>query len=355
MHIAGNKQSASAPRPVAAATPVPDMPAKPIPLYETIYGVLRQHLAEQRFAPGLVLGEANVARAFRASRIPAAAALRRLRDEGLIVDFGGRGYLARGDAPSAPRLRVELAEAGLVLPAELETEAAPRNIGVKLYPQVEHTVAASLAYGRFILNESALADHHGVSRTVAHEVLTRLARTGIIVQEPNQRWYAGPLTADSIGEHYEMRWVLEPVALRQAYPRFSEAELRERRDRVARAEAGGRSVGRLERIEQDLHVDTVARCNNSQLLQAVQRSQLLLIATHDTFRRHRTSEELSTMLAEHRGIYDHLLAGDLDAACRALEAHLRRSMIPNIDMIRRLGPMPDNLKVPYLVPVGRTG
>ena len=331
------------------------MPAKPTPLYETIYDVLRHHLAEGLLTPGLVLGEANVARAFKASRIPAAAALRRLKDEGLIADFGGRGYVAQSDDPATPRLRLELAEAGLVLPAELDIDAAPRNTGAKLYPQVEHTVAASLAYGRFILNETALADHYGVSRTIAHEVLTRLARTGIIVQEANQRWYAGPLTAEAIGEHYEMRWVLEPVALRQAFPKFSPSELDERRERVVRAEAGGRSVGELERIEQDLHVDTVARCNNSQLLQAVQRSQLLLIATHDTFRRHRTSEELSTMLAEHRGIYDRLLFGDLDAACSALEAHLRRSMHPNIDMINRLGKMPDGLKVPYLVPVGKAG
>jgi hypothetical protein len=41
-----------------------------------------------------VLGEAGVARAFKSSRIPAAAALQRLGDEGLIKKFGGRGYLA---------------------------------------------------------------------------------------------------------------------------------------------------------------------------------------------------------------------------------------------------------------------
>jgi DNA-binding GntR family transcriptional regulator len=64
------------------------------PLYEIIYGVLHEHLIDGRFPPGLVLGEAGVARAFKSSRIPAAAALQRLRDEGLIKKFGGRGYLA---------------------------------------------------------------------------------------------------------------------------------------------------------------------------------------------------------------------------------------------------------------------
>ena len=50
----------------------------------------------------------------------------------------------------------------------------------RLYPDAEHAVAACLAYGRFHLNESALAEHYDVSRTVAHEVLTRMERTGLI-------------------------------------------------------------------------------------------------------------------------------------------------------------------------------
>ncbi len=332
----------------------PMSPKPEAPLYQTIYAVLREHLEQGAFPAGLVLGEANVARAFKASRIPAAAALKRLSDEGLIGGFAGRGFIARGGETAPTPLRLELSEAGLVLPAA-EADGSPRNIGLKIYPEVEHAVAASLAYGRFMLNESALAEHYSVSRTIAHEVLTRLARTGIIVQEANQRWYAGPLTAQSIREHYEMRWILEPVALRQAFPKFTEAELAARRDRVMRAQGGDRGIMELEGIEQDLHIDTVARCNNRQLLQAVQRSQLLLIATHATFRSHRTGTEISTMLEEHRSIYDLLLDGDLDSACRMLETHLHRSMHPNIEMVARLGPMPDEARLPYLTPVERAG
>lgn len=334
---------------------VSDTQTKSAPLYETIYEVLRAHLIEDRLTPGLVLGEANVARAFKASRIPAAAALKRLRDEGLIIDFGGRGYVAPTSGVAPKRLRLELSEAGLVLPAALEDDTTPRNIGLRIYPEVEHAVATCLAYGRFMLNESALAEHYGVSRTIAHEVLTRLARTGIIVQETNQRWYAGPLTSDAIREHYEMRWILEPVALRQAFPKFTAKELRARRDRVSGAEQGDRAPATLERIEEDLHVDTVARCNNTQLLQAVRRSQLLLIATHSTFQRYQSRDEISRMLEEHRTIYDALLAGDVDGAAATLESHLHRSLRPNIEMMGRLGPLPDEMRVPYLTPVERTG
>ncbi|MBN9022370.1 MAG: GntR family transcriptional regulator, partial [Rhizobiales bacterium] len=43
----------------------------PAPLYEVIYSVLRAHIADGSLPPGLVLGEAAVARAFHASRVPA--------------------------------------------------------------------------------------------------------------------------------------------------------------------------------------------------------------------------------------------------------------------------------------------
>ena len=75
---------------MTAARPQTD----PRPLYEIIYVVLREHLLDSSFPTGLVLGEAGVARAFKSSRIPAAAALQRLCDEGLIKKFDGRGYLA---------------------------------------------------------------------------------------------------------------------------------------------------------------------------------------------------------------------------------------------------------------------
>ena len=184
------------------------------PLYELIYAVLREHLVDGSFPAGLVLGKSAVARAFHSSRTPAVAALQRLRAEGLIRDFDGLGYLA-GRAP-APPIRRKLAEAGLRLPPDIAASLKVRSRQGRIYPDAEHAVAACLAYGRFHLNESALAEHYDVSRTVAHEVLTRMERTGLISQHVNKRWYAGPLTAERLSEHFEMRWLLEPAALGQA-------------------------------------------------------------------------------------------------------------------------------------------
>ena len=51
-------------------------------------------------------------------------------------------------------------------------------------------------------NVAASAD---VLRTVAHEILLRLERTGIIEQRRTGRWYLLQLDATRIREHYEIR------------------------------------------------------------------------------------------------------------------------------------------------------
>jgi len=318
------------------------------PLYELIYGVLREHIEDGSFPNGLVLGETQVARAFKASRVPAGAALKRLLGEGLVREHEGRGYLAGGAIASEP-IRLDLAAAGLRVPDTLANDLKMRNRRERIYPAVEHTVAACLSYGRFQINESALAEFYGVSRTVAHEVLTRLERTGLAMQDVNQRWYAGPLTKDLLREHYEMRWLLEPIALGQAHPKLTVDELKAKLARIERAQRGRRGPSDLERLEHDLHIRIVLRCDNAQLRETVRRSQLPIIVTHSTFENFQEPSEITIMLREHRAILEHLIDGRRTAAVRALEAHLRRSMEPNVALLERLRFATPSELPPYLM------
>jgi DNA-binding GntR family transcriptional regulator len=321
-----------------------------LPLYEVIYRVLRQHIADASLPKGLVVGEAAVARAFQSSRAPAAAALQRLKEEGLLRSFDGRGFVI-GDARHE-RLRLDLVEAGLTVPDVEALDPSARNRRLRIYPEVEHIVACCLPYGRFQLNESLLAEHYGVSRTVAHEVLTQLDRAGLVTQDRNRRWYAGPLTPDRMREHFELRWLLEPVALDQAFPSLDRADLQTKKERIAKVQSGRRTPAKLERLERDLHIDTVLKCSNSRLSDAIIRSQLPLLATHDAFQRHLGDEEVEVMLAEHLTIFECLIAGEGDEAQKALESHLRRSMTTNVERLGRLGALPESRKVSFLTPVG---
>jgi DNA-binding GntR family transcriptional regulator len=321
------------------------------PLYEVIYDVLRDHIAERRLTPGLVLSESNVARAFKASRVPVRAALRRLRAEGLVNEFNGRGYLA--GPGEIPPIRIDLSEAGFRLPALLEAQLASRNRWEHIYPSVEHAVAVCLAYGRFMLNESSLAERYSVSRTVAHEVLTKLERTGIVTRDQNQRWYAGPLTAKNIREHFEIRWLLEPVALRQAFPRLDPRDLKRKRDTVMRIKDGRPSPDKLERVEQDLHIELISQCDNELVLEIVKRSQLPLFAAHTTFHRYQRPEEIKAMVSDHSAILDRLIVGQLEPAAAMLETHIRRSLNACIRIWEQLGEIPKEMLPNYMIAVGQ--
>jgi DNA-binding GntR family transcriptional regulator len=251
-------------------------------------------------------------------------------------------------------VRRELVDAGLRLPETVSGSLKTLNHQARIYPLVEHAVAALLSYGRLLVNESALAEHFVVSRTVAHEVLTRLERTGLIEKDTNQRWYAGPLTVDRLREHFEMRWLLEPAALGQAMESLSSAELRAKRARVEKAQHHHNTPARLERLEVDLHGEVVLSCANQQLRDAIRRNALPLFATHSTFALIQEDEEIETMLAEHLAIYDFLLARDKRAAMAALKAHIRRSLEPNIERLKRIGSLPESLRPPFLIQVGST-
>ena len=322
------------------------------PLYELIYDVLREHLVEASLPPGLVFGETTVARAFGSSRIPAAAALQRLKSEGLLKNFDGRGLIAAAADPDE-LVRAELVEAGLRLPTAVTSGLGVRNHHGRIYPLVEHTIAASLSYGKFLVNESALAEHYGVSRTVAHEVLTRLERAGLIAQEGNQRWYAGPLTAGGMRDHFEMRWLLEPVALGQSMDHLDPALVAARREHLVSAMTQKLTPLRREKLETELHVHTVLAHANAQMVEAIRRSQLLVIPTHSTFASQPHVEELGRSLQEHLEIYDLIAAGKKKAAVRALEQHVRRALDPNLERLRMLRPLSDAQRPPFLIPADR--
>ena len=322
----------------------------PPPLYEVIYRTLRQHIAERRFPEGLILGEAAVARAFRSSRIPAGVALRRLQDDGLLQNFDGRGFLAAREAGTAP-LRLGLAEAGLKLPDALRTDLDIRNQRKRIYARVEHQIACCLPYGRFQVNESVLAATYGVSRTVAHEVLARLERAGLVAQDLNRRWYAGPLTREAMRDHFEMRWLLEPVALSQSAAALAKDDLLAKRARIVRAREMRLTARIVERLEQDLHVHTVLKCENQHLRDAIRRSQLPLIATHDSFKRYRDDAEMATLLDEHEAVLQHLIDDRLSEAMAALDRHLRRSVEPSMELMSRFDTLPAARRAPYLTKI----
>lgn len=303
-----------------------------LPKTELVYRSLRDHIVRKVFRDGLILRQGQISETFGVGRGPVADALRRLEDEGLIRKRVGHGFLVangKGNGDVEPA-EMDLADAGLEVPKGLRNALSLRRLKSHIYPKVEQAVASIQVFGRFRINQSALAEHYGVSRTIAHEILAELESVGLVTLGSNGRWYAGPLTYENIAEFYELRWILEPVALRQAASAIKIGELRRLREYLdAVLKRGLFEPEEMGRVETELHQDLVLRCANEQMRKVLIRCQLPIISTFDTVERNLglrpQGSGLREAVMDHAAVVDCLINGDSEGAAVALERHLRRA------------------------------
>lgn len=119
-------------------------------------------------------------------------------------------------------------------------EAIFRSLLTKIYD-------GRLAAGA-LLNEVVLADEYQVSRGPVREAIRRLQGFQLVTREPYQRARVVELTADSVGQLFEVRMALEGMACNLAAQRMSDEALRkigeDLEDYRNRAIAAGSGAGR---------------------------------------------------------------------------------------------------------------
>jgi DNA-binding GntR family transcriptional regulator len=313
--------------------------------------MLRGQILAGSLPDGLLLSETEVGRFFGVSRAPASHALGRLSDEGLIYKHAGRGYILGGRTTA--KLRLSLKEAGLHVPPDIAVQLGFRNQRDRIYPNIERTIASTLALGLFQIAESDLAEHFHVSRTIAREILTQLLRVGLVEQQRNGRWTTATLSMQGIHDHYEVRILLEPVALVQAASAINSSVLKRVDRTIKRAATNIENLGPAEmmQLERDLHHDIVLRCTNAAMRDAIHRSQLPLIATHITFADTRNFQDTHRVIVEHGTIVKALIQGRFEAAAAALKQHLVSAMETSERRLKALGDSATQKLPSFLKPV----
>ncbi|MGE6738643.1 GntR family transcriptional regulator [Allorhizobium pseudoryzae] len=295
------------------------LPATAPKLYRRACDMLVQEIRNGLIAEGTRLTETAVAERFGISRAPARQALAELEELGFVRKAEGRGYEVQrdGSVQSAGMIMTQVVDS-----VELQTLASWELI----YPDVEIEVVSRTAIASWRINEALLARHYRVSRTVAREVVARLQERGIVRKDASARWVAPALTEKHINELYELRWVLEPLALERAVPNLPEGLLSRLRQNLEEAAAAKQvSSERLDQFEQELHVDLLGRCDNQALLRAVSLPQALLVAHHFLYRRTADLFASEPFLPEHLKIFECLERQDVVGACDALTEHLKVS------------------------------
>ncbi|MFD1744924.1 GntR family transcriptional regulator [Rhizobium helianthi] len=317
----------------------PQSPPLAPKLYIRVRDVLMHEIETGMLRAGTRLSESGVAARFRISRAPARQALGELEQLGLLARSSGRGFDVIGTTHPLQ------ASAGVSGGADIRTAYSWQVI----YPQIELEVVSRTTLAAWRLNEAVLARHYGVSRTVAREVVARLQERGIISKDASGRWYAPALTRKHIDELYELRWLLEPVALEKAASNLPEGLLAKMRGNLEAAmQAKVLSSDRLDLLEQELHVELLDHCRNGALLRAIRLPQALLVAHHFLYRQTSDLFASEPFLPEHLLVLDALQSGSIETAQAHLVNHLQVSRQRAMQRIEAVAATIDLQPLPYL-------
>lgn len=292
------------------------------PAYALIADTLRETIAAGRLPAGAVLAEGALAALFGASRSPVKQAFAQLESEKLVRRFEGRGVLV-GDAE--PR-RIEITAATLGLAAD-PSEAVRDDAWDTLYYALEREVIEASVFGRFRINELALARHFGVGRTVSRNLLLRAQTAGIVAKNDSAHWYVVAMDEARIRDLYELRVMLEPPLIRSAAQTITAGDLDAMAARHVAASKAMPDVGvaELDALEADVHVVCLSFGRNAEAREALKRTRCILAVGKHIQAAIAKIPQIDPFMDEHLTIIEALKAGDGDGAARALEEHLLSS------------------------------
>lgn len=292
-------------------------------LYQLAFDALVRQIEQGTIPAGARLLESSVAAQFGISRAPARQALGELERCGLVEKAPGRGYTVRAGPHATPA--TSATEAMVKVGDDLRRLSS--SSWERIYGEVESEIVARTSFASWRLNEVMLARHYQVSRTVARDVIGRLQQRGIVRKDERSRWYAPGLTPEHVGELYELRWMLEPLALIKAAPNIPPGFIAAMRVHLEDAIENAHEVdgATLDELEEEMHIALLGHCRNRTLMQTLTLHQSLLIAHRFLYRWAPRLFVPEPFLAEHLRIVERLEAGHAAEAAQALEDHLRVS------------------------------
>jgi DNA-binding GntR family transcriptional regulator len=189
----------------------------------------------------------------------------------------------------------------------------------------EAIVSQALKPGQRLV-ERELIEQTGVSRTTVREVLRQLAAEGLVVTIPNKGTVVASLSTERASELYEVRAVLESMAVRQFAERATDVqrvELRTAFDGIAAAVGApheGKALLDAKRRFYDVLFAGAGNVTIAEIVEGLQTRVTFLRATSlaQPGRPTETVEEV-------RAIVEALEAGDAEAAAAASAFHVRQA------------------------------
>ena len=183
------------------------------------------------------------------------------------------------------------------------------------------------------LSLHALASELGVSRSPVHHALTRLVSEGLLSVKPRRGYYVTPVTAQALGEGYEVRLALELLAAERTVGRL-EASAIQAFTSLLEATAAAISHEQWDSANAAFHefqIDLAANALLSSVYRELSVNLLMQVIRGGHVEGH------ADLVTEHRRIVEGFESGDLDDTRRAIREHIETGRRIALDAIERAG------------------
>ncbi len=180
------------------------------------------------------------------------------------------------------------------------------------------------------INESALSEVLGASRTPLREALNRLVAEGFLTFQNNRGFFCRPLTPSYILDLYEARVAVECEALRIACQRASDADIAAVSDYLDGMEPGYQTATELEELlalDESFHTRLVQLSGNNELLRMLKNlnGRIRYIRLIDLKRmRDQADGRAPGDVSAHRRVLEALATRNVAAAVEALRSHIEK-------------------------------
>ncbi|MGO1058400.1 GntR family transcriptional regulator [Planococcus sp. FY231025] len=175
------------------------------------------------------------------------------------------------------------------------------------------------------LTERGLAEKIGVSRTPVREAIRKLEEQGIVTHEPHKGVKVITLSEEKVTQLYEVRELLEGLAVRRLAERQTPQIIEELRGFIERAEkeAVENNVREMAEINSEFHL-ALARLSGNVYLETIMnmlQTQISLMMSASLS----TSGRPLQNIEEHKGLIDAIRSGDGEFAESIAKHHVRKA------------------------------
>ena len=209
------------------------------------------------------------------------------------------------------------------------------SLGERVYRTVRDLILSQVFPPGSKLNVEQICRDLGVSRTPVWDTMRRLESEGLVNTVPRHGVFVLNYGADQIRDLFAVRGALEALAVRQAATQLDadghaalEASIKE----MEHAAAAG-LMEQYSRAAIDFHDRVLAAARNqvlSRLLENVY-AQILVLRLRSLY----LPERIESSVAEHRELFEAVVAGDADRGERLARAHADHVQQDALEFTRR--------------------